>query len=191
MTALRRPDGTVTSSRRAIEKLIHDLYSDLFDSHVHLPPRHLPQDGCVVPPAFPYKIRHTSSMEKSYSARSEGVRSKHLNNLPPLYENGDVHDIATLVRSTLFTRAILNRICTTSDEENPWEQAAVRRGFSTTYIPKCCESTTPHATVEREHKKVKIEGSNCIICGLRVTASVEKGKHSLSIQPLLEWKAYV
>ncbi|VDP24113.1 unnamed protein product [Heligmosomoides polygyrus] len=37
MTALRRPDGTVTFSRRTMEKVIHDLYSDLFDSHVHLP----------------------------------------------------------------------------------------------------------------------------------------------------------
>ncbi|VDO83061.1 unnamed protein product [Heligmosomoides polygyrus] len=45
MTALRRPDGTVTSSRRTMEKVIHDFYSDLFDSHAHLPPRHLPQDG--------------------------------------------------------------------------------------------------------------------------------------------------
>ncbi|VDO32221.1 unnamed protein product, partial [Heligmosomoides polygyrus] len=42
MTALRRPDGTVTSSRRTMEKVIHDFYSDLFDSHVHLPLRHLP-----------------------------------------------------------------------------------------------------------------------------------------------------
>ncbi|VDO19485.1 unnamed protein product [Heligmosomoides polygyrus] len=33
MTALRRPDGTITSSRRTMEKVIHDFYSDLFDSH--------------------------------------------------------------------------------------------------------------------------------------------------------------
>ncbi|EPB71415.1 hypothetical protein ANCCEY_09498 [Ancylostoma ceylanicum] len=38
MTALRRPDGTITSSRRVMEKVIYDFYSDLFDSHVHLPP---------------------------------------------------------------------------------------------------------------------------------------------------------
>uniref|UniRef100_A0A0K0CW53 DNTTIP1_dimer domain-containing protein n=1 Tax=Angiostrongylus cantonensis TaxID=6313 RepID=A0A0K0CW53_ANGCA len=35
--ALRRPDGTITASRKAMEKIIHDYYSDLFDSHVHLP----------------------------------------------------------------------------------------------------------------------------------------------------------
>ncbi|VDO70869.1 unnamed protein product [Heligmosomoides polygyrus] len=32
MTALRRPDGIVTSSRRAMKKLVHDFYSDLIDS---------------------------------------------------------------------------------------------------------------------------------------------------------------
>ncbi|VDM62184.1 unnamed protein product [Angiostrongylus costaricensis] len=37
MIALRRPDGTVTVSRKAMEKIIHKYYSDLFDSHVHLP----------------------------------------------------------------------------------------------------------------------------------------------------------
>ncbi|PIO72043.1 N-acetyllactosaminide 3-alpha-galactosyltransferase [Teladorsagia circumcincta] len=49
MTCLRRPDGTVTASRRAMEKVIHDFYSDLFDSHVHLPTYQLQQDGYVVP----------------------------------------------------------------------------------------------------------------------------------------------
>nr|CDJ96454.1 endonuclease-reverse transcriptase [Haemonchus contortus] len=37
MTSLRRPDGTVTASRRAMEKVIYDFYSDLFDSHVYMP----------------------------------------------------------------------------------------------------------------------------------------------------------
>ena len=41
MTSLRRPDGTVTASRRAMEKVIYDFYSDLFDSHVYLPTHHL------------------------------------------------------------------------------------------------------------------------------------------------------
>ncbi|XGW08041.1 hypothetical protein V3C99_010845, partial [Haemonchus contortus] len=44
MTSLRRPDGTVTASRRAMEKVIYDFYSDLFDSHVYLPTHHLRQD---------------------------------------------------------------------------------------------------------------------------------------------------
>uniref|UniRef100_A0A7I5ED66 DDE Tnp4 domain-containing protein n=1 Tax=Haemonchus contortus TaxID=6289 RepID=A0A7I5ED66_HAECO len=37
MTSLRRPDRTVTASRRAMEEVIYDFYSDLFDSHVYLP----------------------------------------------------------------------------------------------------------------------------------------------------------
>ncbi|VDO26066.1 unnamed protein product [Haemonchus placei] len=32
MTSLRRPDGTVTASRRAMETVIYDFYSDRFDS---------------------------------------------------------------------------------------------------------------------------------------------------------------
>ncbi|KAK6766989.1 hypothetical protein RB195_026324 [Necator americanus] len=33
MSALR--NGTTTASRRGMEKIIHDFYTDLFDSHVH------------------------------------------------------------------------------------------------------------------------------------------------------------
>ncbi|KAK6761432.1 hypothetical protein RB195_022485 [Necator americanus] len=47
MTALRNPKGTAISSRRGMEKIIYDFYSDLFDSHVHLPPHHLRTDGHV------------------------------------------------------------------------------------------------------------------------------------------------
>ena len=41
MIALRCPDGTITASRKAIEEIIHDLYSDLFDSDVNLHLHHL------------------------------------------------------------------------------------------------------------------------------------------------------
>ncbi|VDP30293.1 unnamed protein product [Heligmosomoides polygyrus] len=64
MTALLRPDGTATPSRSTTEKVIHDFYSDLFDSHVHLPPRHLQQDGYVVPSVLPSEIRHAISSVK-------------------------------------------------------------------------------------------------------------------------------
>uniref|UniRef100_A0A0K0DKU1 Endo/exonuclease/phosphatase domain-containing protein n=1 Tax=Angiostrongylus cantonensis TaxID=6313 RepID=A0A0K0DKU1_ANGCA len=37
MIALRLPDGTITASRKAMEKIIHEYYSDLFYSHLHLP----------------------------------------------------------------------------------------------------------------------------------------------------------
>uniref|UniRef100_A0A0K0DRC8 Nbl1_Borealin_N domain-containing protein n=1 Tax=Angiostrongylus cantonensis TaxID=6313 RepID=A0A0K0DRC8_ANGCA len=36
MVALRPPDGTITASRKAMEKIIYEYYSDLFDSHVRL-----------------------------------------------------------------------------------------------------------------------------------------------------------
>ncbi|EPB67136.1 hypothetical protein ANCCEY_13775 [Ancylostoma ceylanicum] len=49
MTALRHPNGTITPFRRVMEKVIYDFYSELFDSHVHLPPCHLREDGYVIP----------------------------------------------------------------------------------------------------------------------------------------------
>ncbi|EYC36871.1 hypothetical protein Y032_0849g2677 [Ancylostoma ceylanicum] len=58
MTALRRPDGTITSSRRVMEKVIYDFYSDLFDSHVHLPPLNLREDKYVIPSILPSEVRH-------------------------------------------------------------------------------------------------------------------------------------
>uniref|UniRef100_A0A7I5E5I3 Endo/exonuclease/phosphatase domain-containing protein n=1 Tax=Haemonchus contortus TaxID=6289 RepID=A0A7I5E5I3_HAECO len=47
MTSLRRPDGTVIASRRAVEKVMYDFYSDLIDSHVYLPTNHLRQDEYI------------------------------------------------------------------------------------------------------------------------------------------------
>ncbi|KAK6737112.1 hypothetical protein RB195_019670 [Necator americanus] len=58
MTALRNPKGTAIASRRGMEKIIYDFYSDLFDSHVHLPPHHLREDGQVIPEVLPSEIRH-------------------------------------------------------------------------------------------------------------------------------------
>ncbi|KAK6764362.1 hypothetical protein RB195_024620 [Necator americanus] len=42
-----------------MEKIIYDFYTDLFDSHVHLPPHHLREDGHVIPEVLPFEIRHT------------------------------------------------------------------------------------------------------------------------------------
>ncbi|VDO72113.1 unnamed protein product [Heligmosomoides polygyrus] len=42
--------------QKAMEKVIHDFYSDLFDSHVHLLPSHHPQDGYVIPSVLPSVI---------------------------------------------------------------------------------------------------------------------------------------
>ncbi|KAK6763519.1 hypothetical protein RB195_024007 [Necator americanus] len=45
MTALRNPKGTTIASRRGMEIIIYDFYSDLYDYHVHLPPHHLRKEG--------------------------------------------------------------------------------------------------------------------------------------------------
>ena len=56
MIALRRPDGTLTASRRAMEKIVNNFYSDLFDSHVLVPKYEIKEDEYVVPPVFSSEI---------------------------------------------------------------------------------------------------------------------------------------
>uniref|UniRef100_A0A0K0DAY1 Reverse transcriptase domain-containing protein n=1 Tax=Angiostrongylus cantonensis TaxID=6313 RepID=A0A0K0DAY1_ANGCA len=86
MIALRRSDGTITASRKAMEKIIHEYYSDLFDSHVHLPSYEIKEDGYGVPPVVPSEIRHAISSVKNRTAPGpERIRSEHLKNLPPVH----------------------------------------------------------------------------------------------------------
>ncbi|VDO84777.1 unnamed protein product [Haemonchus placei] len=58
MSFLRRPNGTVTTSRRAIENVVYDFYSDLFESLVYLPTHHLRQDEYIAPSILSSKIWH-------------------------------------------------------------------------------------------------------------------------------------
>uniref|UniRef100_A0A7I4YX91 RNA-directed DNA polymerase from transposon BS n=1 Tax=Haemonchus contortus TaxID=6289 RepID=A0A7I4YX91_HAECO len=95
-TSLRRPDGTVTASRRAMEKVIYDFYSDLFDSHVYLPTHHLRQDEYIAPLVLPSEIRHAiTSMKNCTAPGPDRIKSEHLKSIPPVI-------IKTLAR--LFTR---------------------------------------------------------------------------------------
>ncbi|EYB99600.1 hypothetical protein Y032_0121g1029 [Ancylostoma ceylanicum] len=88
MTALRRPDGTITSSRRVMEKVIYDFYSDLFDSHVHLPPCHLREDEYVIPSVLPSEVRHAIKSVKNRTAPGpDRIRPEHLKNLPTTLVN--------------------------------------------------------------------------------------------------------
>ncbi|KAK6742287.1 hypothetical protein RB195_009883 [Necator americanus] len=57
MTALQNSKGTIASTRK-MEKIIYDFYTDLFDSHVHLPPYHLRENGHVIPEVLPPEVRH-------------------------------------------------------------------------------------------------------------------------------------
>nr|CDJ88863.1 Endonuclease exonuclease phosphatase and RNA-directed DNA polymerase (reverse transcriptase) domain containing protein [Haemonchus contortus] len=97
MTSLRRPDGTVTASRRAMEKVIYDFYSDLFDGHVYLPTHHLRQDEYIAPSVLPSEIRHAiTSMKNCTAPGPDRIKPEHLKSIPP------VIIIKTLAR--LFTR---------------------------------------------------------------------------------------
>ncbi|EPB78106.1 hypothetical protein ANCCEY_02828 [Ancylostoma ceylanicum] len=82
MTPLRLPDGTITSSRRVMEKVIYDFYSDLFDNHVHLPPCHLRENGYIIPSVLPSEVRHAIKSVKNRTAPGpDRIRLEHLKNL--------------------------------------------------------------------------------------------------------------
>uniref|UniRef100_W6NVC3 RNA-directed DNA polymerase (Reverse transcriptase) domain containing protein n=1 Tax=Haemonchus contortus TaxID=6289 RepID=W6NVC3_HAECO len=96
MNSLRRPDGTVTASRRAMEKVIYDFYADLFDSRVYLPTHHLRHDEYIAPSVLSSEIRHAiTSMKNCAAPRPDRIRPEHLKSIPPVI-------IKTLAR--LFTR---------------------------------------------------------------------------------------
>uniref|UniRef100_A0A0K0DHP1 Core-binding (CB) domain-containing protein n=1 Tax=Angiostrongylus cantonensis TaxID=6313 RepID=A0A0K0DHP1_ANGCA len=110
MIALRRPDGTITASRKAMEKIIHDYYSDLFDSHVHLASYEIKEDGYAVPPVLPSEIRHAISSVKNRTAPGpDRIRSEHLKNLPPVLVN---------IMAQVFTRYLPEYTVPTSLESS-------------------------------------------------------------------------
>ncbi|KAK6763097.1 hypothetical protein RB195_023707 [Necator americanus] len=142
MTALRNPKGTTISSRRAMEKIIYDFYSDLFDSHVHLPPHRLREDGHVIPEVLPPEIRHAIMSVRNRTAPR--IRPEHLKNLPVL-----IHTLARLFTRylseckvpkqwmtsktvLLYKKGDLHDIERTLDEGQPCEQAGFREKFTTT-----------------------------------------------------------
>ncbi|KAK6730084.1 hypothetical protein RB195_006876 [Necator americanus] len=95
MTALE-PKGNNNCFEKGVEKIIYDFYSDLFYSHVHLPPHHLREDGQVIPEVVPSEIRHAIMSVRNRTAPGpDRIRPEHLKSLPPVLIN-------TLAR--LFTR---------------------------------------------------------------------------------------
>ncbi|KAK6746470.1 hypothetical protein RB195_012519 [Necator americanus] len=88
MTALRNPKETTIASRRGMEKIIYDLYSDLFDSHVHLLPHHLREDGHVIPEVLPSEIRHAvMSVRNRTASGPDRIRPERLKDPPPVLIN--------------------------------------------------------------------------------------------------------
>uniref|UniRef100_A0A7I4Y493 SOCS box domain-containing protein n=1 Tax=Haemonchus contortus TaxID=6289 RepID=A0A7I4Y493_HAECO len=77
----RRPVGTVTAQRRAMKKVIYDVYSH---SHVYLPTYHLGRDGHVVPSVLPSEIRQSiTSMRNCTAPGLDRIKAEHLKSLPP------------------------------------------------------------------------------------------------------------
>ncbi|KAK6748265.1 hypothetical protein RB195_001101 [Necator americanus] len=102
MSALRNPNGTAIASRRGMEKIIYDFYSDRFDSHVHLPPHHLREDGHVIPEVLPSEVRHAIMSVRNRTAPGpDRIRSEHLKNLEPVL----INTLARFIRRYLNTRS--------------------------------------------------------------------------------------
>ncbi|KAK6755353.1 hypothetical protein RB195_013994 [Necator americanus] len=94
------PDGTTTASGRGMEKIIHESYSDLFDSHVHVPSHHLRENGHVIPKILSSIVRHAIMCMKNHASPGlDRIKPEHLKYLPPVHLN-------TLAR--LFTRYLSN-----------------------------------------------------------------------------------
>ncbi|KAK6726334.1 hypothetical protein RB195_004572 [Necator americanus] len=84
MTAPRTPDGTTTASRGGMKKVIHDFYSDLFNSHVHWPLR---EDGHVIAGVLPSEVREAVISVKYLAPGLDRMRPEHSKYLPPLLIN--------------------------------------------------------------------------------------------------------
>ncbi|VDO22808.1 unnamed protein product [Haemonchus placei] len=83
MTSLRRPDRTVTASRREMEKVIYDFYWDLYDNYVYLPTHYHGQDEYIAPsillPKFDLPSRRGSTVPGP-----DRMKPEYLESLPHL-----------------------------------------------------------------------------------------------------------
>ncbi|KAK6749357.1 hypothetical protein RB195_001771 [Necator americanus] len=150
MTALRNPKGTTIASRRGMEKIIYDFYSDLFDSHRYSRPKYDMSVRNRTAPGLdrirPEQLKNLPSvlintlarLFTRYLSECKVPKQWKTSKTVLLYKKGDPHDIGNYrpicllsVIYKLFTRVILNRIEQVLDEGQPCEQAGFRKGFST------------------------------------------------------------
>uniref|UniRef100_A0A0K0DBL1 PB1 domain-containing protein n=1 Tax=Angiostrongylus cantonensis TaxID=6313 RepID=A0A0K0DBL1_ANGCA len=81
MIVFRCSEGTVTVSREAMERVIHDYY-DFLSNDIRLPSYKIDEDGYVVLLVLPCEIRHAvSSVKKRTTPDPHRVRPEHLKNL--------------------------------------------------------------------------------------------------------------
>uniref|UniRef100_A0A7I4YUJ9 Uncharacterized protein n=1 Tax=Haemonchus contortus TaxID=6289 RepID=A0A7I4YUJ9_HAECO len=91
MTSLRRPDGTVTASRKAMEKVTLLLWS-LRQPRLptYLPTYCLKQEGYVTPSVLTSEIRYANrSMRNGTAPGLDRFRAEHLKNPASHYKNSD------------------------------------------------------------------------------------------------------
>ncbi|KAK6763332.1 hypothetical protein RB195_023874 [Necator americanus] len=134
VTAL--PDGTNTASRRRIQKVIHDFYSDLLDSHVRLPPHHVMDGGYVIPEVIRSEVRHhvarvqdagltTIDLKKAYdSVGTEAVMEALENQGVPTPNKKILYNIVLITSSTNQPEPMLTEFHETC---NMWMQSSAER----------------------------------------------------------------
>ncbi|KAK6734267.1 hypothetical protein RB195_017818 [Necator americanus] len=151
MTALRNPKGTAIASRRGMEKIIYDFYSDS-SLRQPCPLTSSPSEGRRTCPSKDSPVRNTTCYHSlppvlintlarlftRYLSECKVPKQWKTSKTVLLYKKGDPHDIGNYrpicllsVIYKLFTRVILNGIEKVLDEGQPCEQAGFRKGFST------------------------------------------------------------
>ncbi|KJH47119.1 hypothetical protein DICVIV_06827 [Dictyocaulus viviparus] len=76
---------TVISDRKAIEKIIYDFYSNLFNNHTRRPPCKECKDDYIVLKVLFVKNRHAILTARDRTAsESDRIKPQRLKNLPPV-----------------------------------------------------------------------------------------------------------
>ncbi|KAK6735569.1 hypothetical protein RB195_018654 [Necator americanus] len=149
----------------------------LFDSHVHLSPHHLREDGHVIPEVLPSKIRHAViPVRNRTSPGPDKIKPEQLKNLPPVLIN-------TLAR--LFTRYLSE--CKVSKQWKTSKTVLLYKKGDPHDIGNCC----PICLLSVIHKlftrvilnrigKVLDEGQPCEQAGFRKGFSTIDHIHTVS-----------
>ncbi|KAK6761257.1 hypothetical protein RB195_022355 [Necator americanus] len=176
MTALRSPKGTTIALRRGMEKIIHDFYSDLFDSHVHLPPRHLRENGHVIPEVLPSEVRHAIMSIRSRTAPCpDRIRPEHLKNLPPVLINTMARVFTRYMSECKVSRVYKMQLCLTfidlkksfdSAEKEAVMEALDNQGVPTQYIKHTAKAHNlkgqlPEGSMESLATTIRFVTLNC------------------------------
>uniref|UniRef100_A0A0K0CXU0 Uncharacterized protein n=1 Tax=Angiostrongylus cantonensis TaxID=6313 RepID=A0A0K0CXU0_ANGCA len=120
MIALRRPDGIITASRKAMEKIVHEFYSNLLDNHAYLPSYEIKEDRYVVPLIGMNNIMNDLAPELSRRKRAAWGAFKSIEDVVKRTKN-------TRLRAHLFDSTVLPALTRMDDAGSLPFHASERR----------------------------------------------------------------